>query len=237
MTPPQILYKYRSLNNAVRTHTLRAISHREIWFSSLREFNDPFEARASITMDGTEADWRSEFHCRPPDQSTLSRLIPELEDGVREDAEKIGMLCVSTRDDDILMWSHYAFNHRGVCFGFRTTGDSILRDAQPVEYSDEYPLIDYFRMTKEQRARRMLLTKAGRWQYEKEWRVLHTEGGPGLEVYPVGMLVRLILGCAIRLADRNEIIALASALPQPPSVHQAKRSTSAFALDMCTPGR
>lgn len=237
MTPPQILYKYRSLNDAGREHTLRTISHREIWFSSLKEFNDPFEARVSVSMDGTEEDWRSEFQCPRPDQGTLSRLLPNLQDGVREDAEKLGMFCLSNRDDDILMWSHYSSNHRGVCLGFRTTGDSILRDAQPVEYSDEYPLIDYFRMTKEQRARKMLLTKAGPWQYEQEWRVLRTEGEPGLEVYPAGMLVRIVLGCEIRPTDRDEIIALASGVTEPPSLYQAERSTSAFALEVCTLGR
>lgn len=190
MPPPEILWKYRSLEGDSRIHTLRAISHREIWFSSLREFNDPFEARVAVSIDGDDQAWQREFGCLRPDQALLTELVQKLEEGVRTDAEQLGIFSLSNRFDDILMWSHYSGSHRGVCFGFRTTGDSILYDARPIEYSDTYPEVNYFAMTAEQRAQKMLLTKASHWAYEEEWRVLRTGPTPGIEVYPPGMLVR-----------------------------------------------
>jgi hypothetical protein len=100
-----------------------------------------------------------EFRAPRPSDDKIRAMIPELEDGVREDAERLGMFCLSANPNDVLMWSHYASNHRGLCLGFRTTGDSILWDAQSVEYSREYPVVDYFRMTREQRVRAMLLRR------------------------------------------------------------------------------
>ena len=237
VTLPKILFKYRSLEPAARVHTLRTISHREIWFSSLANFNDPFEARASVSMNGSDEQWQRDFGCPRPDPRRLAGLVPDLEQGVRADGEKLGIFCLSERSDDILMWSHYSASHRGVCFGFRTSGDSILSDLQPVEYSDEYPRIKYFEMTAVQRVRKMLLTKAAHWSYENEWRVLRTEPPPGLASYPSGMLARIILGCQIRPKDREEIISLVSAVPEAPELYQARRSVSAFALESCDVGK
>ena len=106
MTPPEILYKYRSLDGPSRDWTIRTIACNEIWFSSLAEFNDPFECRVTITMTGDAKDWAREFPGTVmPGEPTIRKMIPELEEGVRKDAESIGMFCLSSRNDDILMWS------------------------------------------------------------------------------------------------------------------------------------
>lgn len=237
MPIPKILFKYRSLEpDGARACTLRTISHREIWFGSLADFNDPFEARVSVSMDGNDKDWRREFDCHRPDAGRLAAVVAELEEGVRSDAERLGVFCLSEKCDDIVMWSHYSACHRGVCFGFRTA-DSMFSDAQQVEYSDDYPQIKYFQMTATERVRKMLLTKASHWSYEREWRALRTGPPPGLEVYPVGSLAIVILGCQIRPSDREEIMALVARTPAAPEVYQARRSNSAFGLDVCDVAR
>ena len=91
MARPEILFKYRSLESEARVHTLRAISDREIRFSSLRDFNDPFEARVSILLNGDDEAWHREFHSQRPSNDKLHAMIPELERGVRDDAEKLGV--------------------------------------------------------------------------------------------------------------------------------------------------
>lgn len=232
VAPPNILYKYRSLDAGSREHTLRTITHAEVWFSSLSEFNDPFEARVSVLMDGDDDAWRREFGFPRPTDDTIRRLIPELEGGIREDANKLGMLCFSAKPNDILMWSHYAQCHRGLCLGFRTTGDSILWDAQPVEYSADYPVIDYFRMTIEQRVRAMLLRKARHWEYEQEWRAIRTGPKPGIAGYPTVMLTSVILGSEISRADREAVLQAVGALPVSPDLYEARRSGATYGLDL-----
>ena len=50
-----------------------------------------------------------------------------------ETSEKARITCFSKRNDSILMWSHYADSHRGVCIEFESD-DSIMRD---VRYTDK----------------------------------------------------------------------------------------------------
>ena len=75
------LYKYRSLDLSSRERTLRSISHREIWFASLSDFNDPFEGRVSVKIDGTDENWLREFACPRPDQNKLDHISRELDLG------------------------------------------------------------------------------------------------------------------------------------------------------------
>ncbi len=229
MKRPDILYKYSSLEPRSRDHALTAIRSGEVWFSSVSQFNDPFEARVRVSMDGDDGDWFREFGRHRPDTSSIERMIPEFEQGVRQDVEQVGLFCLAAKSDDILMWSHYADCHRGFCIGFRTTNDSILCDAQPVEYGNDYPVVDYFRMTREQRTRAMVLRKALHWQYEQEWRVVRV-GQPGLAKYPHGMLTSVILGCEITQTDREAVLEAVSVLPV--ELYQAQRHESDYALDL-----
>jgi hypothetical protein len=183
-------------------------------------------------MDGDDNAWRREFSVPPPTDDKIRELIVELEGGIREDADKLGMCCMSAKPNDILMWSHYAQSHRGLCLGFRTTDDSILWDAQPVEYSAEYPVVDYFRMTVEERVRAMLLRKASHWAYEEEWRAMRTGVKPGIAHYPTGMLASVILGSEISRTDRETVLQAAVALPSPPDLYEARRSGAVYAVDL-----
>lgn len=232
MAIPPVLYKYRSLEGVAREHTRRAIVEREVWFSSLTEFNDPFEERVSVQLEGSNETWQARLGVPKPDEAKLPAWCRELEHGVREDASQIGMFCLSEVCDDILMWSHYSDQHRGVCLGFLTAAPSIFSDAQPMSYSEEYASFNYLDSTKDERGRIMLLRKAGHWQYEREWRVFRTGVGPGLEHYEAGLLCCIILGCEIQPTDREAVLRWATTVQSPLSIRQAHRSASAFSLTL-----
>ena len=53
-----------------------------------------------------------------------------------------GVLCLSERPDDILLWSHYGNCHSGLCLEFDAAGypDTFPR-LRPVTYQEEYPII------------------------------------------------------------------------------------------------
>jgi Protein of unknown function (DUF2971) len=55
--------------------------------------------------------------------------------------ENTALLCITRSRDNLLMWAHYADQHRGVVFGFRPDieRDSFLAVAKPVQYSDKRP--------------------------------------------------------------------------------------------------
>ena len=54
--------------------------------------------------------------------------------------QSFGVLCLSKCPDDILLWSHYADSHRGLCLEFDVAGYSeVFPRLHAVKYADEYP--------------------------------------------------------------------------------------------------
>jgi Protein of unknown function (DUF2971) len=74
------------------------------------------------------------------------RMIAELTKATR-DALRVG--CFSERRDSILMWSHYADHHRGICIEYETRWLSIpeaIGLLHPVNYHPElFDVTEYFR--------------------------------------------------------------------------------------------
>jgi hypothetical protein len=231
MPLPELLYKYCSLDGEWRDRTRRIISERELWFGSIDDFNDPFESRVSFEMNAPEPVWRTAFGRSKPDQMQRDLICRKHEIGFRSDAARIGMLCLSGTPDDVLMWSHYAAKHRGICLGFRSSSP-IFRSAQRVRYSDSPPSLNYFSSTKEEHARALLLSKAVCWEYEDEWRVFNAIDGPSVQRYGLGSLAVVILGCEIRSDDRHFIFAWTLRTDPGIAIYQARRNRSSFELEL-----
>jgi len=55
--------------------------------------------------------------------------------------ERTAIFCVTRNRNNLLMWAHYAQQHRGVVLGFRPDieRDSFLAIAKPVQYTDTRP--------------------------------------------------------------------------------------------------
>src|SRR5262249_3461497 len=99
---------------------------------------------------------------------------------------KIGLCCLTEQCNNILMWSHYADNHKGYCVEFEATDHTLVFGrAQRVSYSDVYPEINFYNTPGDEKVRLTFLTKFTDWQYEREWRILNHDEGPGLQHYPV----------------------------------------------------
>jgi len=105
-----------------------------------------------------------------------------------------GVLCLTERADDLLMWSHYAASHRGFVLEFDAEhpffdrkefpGDP-LRCVRKVRYQDRRPpggrFDEKYWLRSPSRAVEdlltfmtglLLLTKSADWAYEREWRMI-----------------------------------------------------------------
>lgn len=95
-----------------------------------------------------------------------------------------GICCFSSEQDNPLLWSHYADQHRGICAGY-----SLERNPKPnllkVEYGGDREVrtssiakavIDNNLAHQEKLDRDILLRKALPWKYENEWRLLGNRG-------------------------------------------------------------
>lgn len=250
---PLTLCRYRSVSELARQRTQRVVETGLHYFASSRSFNDPFDCRPNFTLEGTEVAVRKylrglwarqaphlpelERHAeveailrdpsRDPRIPENNRLFAAAYDSMV--TAQVGVLCLSEVYDDILMWSHYADCHRGICLIYDTS-DDFFAHTQPVHYQQVRPRVNPITQTTEEMLKNAIFTKSSAWAYEKEWRILHHEQGVGERQSPPTALKAIVLGIALSSSDRRLVETWAMASSAPPAVFQARLSPSEFSV-------
>lgn len=243
---PEIVYKYRNWTDKFHQEVLR---ENNLFMASPDYFNDPFDCRISINyrlLDSPEKikKYAISFVNRNKDfllrknvnlQDAVERMIIDYSKNIEQiqaNYENIlfakqnlhyGVLSLSKRWDSILMWSHYAQNHRGYCVGF---WEEKLRESRkfgkggPITYNPEndYPVINPL---KENEQDQMIdkfketHTKAFDWKYEEEYRVnklflpdVPTDYDRTIKI-PDDFFAEITIGLMTPKEHREEIIELA----------------------------
>lgn len=237
----QTLYKYCSTSTETQlSRTLDTLSGRA-YFPTPSKFNDPFELSAKVNISTSPLLDQLSTREKEEVQRIFRLRTPE---AVSEEWRgKIGILCLTEDPLNILMWSHYAHNHTGICIGFDTES-SPFNSAKQVTYNGERPQAE-FNSDPESLINRVLLTKSQHWKYEREWRVLkrtieadelsfyyetfknnperldeiaetiEQHGGPGAYRFAEHAIRSIFLGARITSENKSSIIQLAStAAPQ-----------------------
>lgn len=154
------------------------------YFSSPNNFNDPFELSAVLfPPSDEEIDHVAKQHNHNYKKLSKSKR-QKLRRKVRLDLAKsenvvsteewlkdIGVLCLTEKPTNKLMWAHYADCHKGVCFGF-DSGASIFKNFEKVSYAMVRPNIHYSARSNisDGDLKNVLFTKSCDWSYEEEWR-------------------------------------------------------------------
>ena len=174
-------------------------------------------------------------------------------------SDLFGIFCLSEVCNDILMWSHYADGHKGVCIGFKVKkllAEPLKDNIKKVIYSSERVSIPHgvSQEEGEKAVDKLVRTKSTHWLYEKEWRFscllkensLEKKDGnnnKGAIFYPFengeDAIAEVILGCeictcrkAIIIKRIQEINAKRSNNNEPVKLVQAKVHDSEFKLDL-----
>ncbi len=203
---PQKVYKYVDLTTAYARESLK---EDYLWFSDPATFNDPFDCKtwfAYHMLADDEVLCRNyyEFHVakdypllsHDKQQMLISHNVQNMlsnksnveffEDMDRQALDfrlnglkEFGVLCTCMINDNILLWSHYANKHKGICLGLKT--DKLLEKyfengemgAGEVHYG-EFPLITPVHTENQEVIldlfKPMILSKAPFWNYELEYR-------------------------------------------------------------------
>jgi Protein of unknown function (DUF2971) len=82
------------------------------------------------------------------------------------------ILCLSEIWNNILMWSHYADQHRGYCLGFATESFTDIDLFGAVRYQKDYPIISPLDVESIQAVLLRTLCKSKDWSYEREYRIV-----------------------------------------------------------------
>jgi len=83
---------------------------------------------------------------------------------------------LSEVDYNILMWAHYADNHKGICIEFSTNNpNSIFHTIKQVQYSENIPIVHRNNRSDKELVDEIFLNKTRDWDYEKEWRIISSK--------------------------------------------------------------
>ncbi len=231
----KILYKYCRYNEKDEdgiNRTLKILQEKQIWYSSLSKFNDPFEGIIDINekfssyfLIGKAVDHYlkeghnietviKEIKTEFLDEDKMKKKILSARDIFNDENNKFGVLSLSEDPMSILMWTHYANGHSGLCIGFERKEDMPLGKDEvclPVTYSDIFPEPTINDLLKEDGTATNLSirTKASEWRYEREWRLMHTQAG----LYEIpGPIKEIILGCRWEESKTDEVLMAAKYL-------------------------
>jgi hypothetical protein len=231
---PRFIYKFRAALPDSNRSMQDILWHSKLWLSSPADFNDPFDTAAKLIVDSTPAERRKRFDemlerqgvTWTKRQKEVPRLVTKpladleklAQEKSQENAERTGICSFAGDPLNILMWSHYASQHRGVCLQFDVARDSVgsFMIALPVSYSEDYPVINWVTEF-DKGAEKSLLRKHLGWSYERERRIIVLERARQPYSFQPEALTGIIIGCR---ADEGPIFKLveervARKLPKP----------------------
>lgn len=216
---PKYLYKYYSES----TLNLDAIKKHEMWYSAPCNFNDAFDCDISINE-------KALFECFLKEASQERRIrqgssgwknlqgvvhkqIHNLQEEFEETKRTTGISCLSESDSSLLMWAHYANNHKEMCVEYELLkiSDQLKFTPVPVIYTNDRVTLSSLESENLDRDTMKIFvesitTKSSEWNYEKEWRIIRDEAACGTRWNKAdkGALLEMIRPTSITLGCRAE---------------------------------
>lgn len=176
----RLLYKYQSLDGA-RINWLERMLSGWVYYASPLSFNDPFEISPTFLapdekavakfLDKQELGISKSLRARVIKDS-LSKLRSVHVAAVEADwVGELGVLCLTNDHKNLLMWSHYAGSHSGICIGFDASFYP-LSTAKAIRYTSERPQVPLVEgpVVNDAIIESIFLSKSPHWKYEAEWR-------------------------------------------------------------------
>lgn len=264
------LYRYISLNSTDKIERFfKLLNENKLYFSSPILFNDPYDSKVNFA-DCSEQDIidliQMNYKKRHPSATNedcqsfvkyAKESKPEVFDSMKLQAlersiidcnlDSNGIVCLSENNDDILMWSHYADGHKGICLVFDK--EIIINDKRfifdKVNYPEDNLLIsckrfyEIYLQNPYNIYELLFLTKSLHWKYEKEWRILvsakyienNTEDETDKRFFICNnMLTGIIFGWKLSPAFKQTITKLVQ--NKPIQLYRAKRNENSYAIDI-----
>lgn len=197
-TAPARLFKYVG----TAPHHFAILENLEIRFTQPSSLNDPRDCRPNVIQPEDIPSTVDQIFARniarypkplTPDQITraketylrsyvdnLAQRIEESATILRRNLERIGVLSLAAVADDVVMWAHYAENHRGFVIEFNTGHAPLTQRSGEVGWQGRPVPVAYRESRVQVRCDsanlevpdEVVLFKTSAWQYEREWRVV-----------------------------------------------------------------
>lgn len=165
-------------------------------------------------------------------KQALEILQPEIND--------LGLLSLSTLNDDILMWSHYADKHKRFCLQFNKAKLESWQGCRPIDYEDRFLSFREFNKAfpedNEKLGHLLLLRKSRHWKYESEWRMIvkpkEDNSKSRYYKFPEELLTGVIFGCQMTEDKKKIIRDFLKNRKSYVQLYEAKKKENEFALEI-----
>lgn len=261
MDDPSIIYKFRTWNNLFHQNVLR---QNQLFYASPADINDPFDFKINIDFSLLDSGIKREKYVDHLIAQTLNTLIQrginpaqkrdellwrllydrdKMQDEYNQTENewsnnRLGVISFSLKWNSILLWSHYAENHKGFCIGFnkqKIEDSGLFGSTGPVNYLNVFPSLDPLGTDPTFEIVTKSHSKAFEWNYEKEYRLtqIWPETNPTINERTINVpndyFEEIILGLNISKDHEKEIIEIAR--EKKFKIFKSVRRRNAFALD------
>ena len=166
-----MLYKYRGVSGL--KYFLEIFVNNKLYAGPYTELNDPMEGLYKYRESVLSGDQLS---------------------AIKGEKEKVGILSLSKRSDNQLMWSHYAEGHKGVAIGVRIKDKNC--ETREIEYTGLSSIGSRPTDGPYETALNILSRKLDIWEYEEEVRVF-TRGKSTVNIE----IIEVVFGCKMTKKD------------------------------------
>ncbi len=218
----------------------KTLGENVVYCSRPSDFNDPWDCKPFYNLEILADDQERERHaewlvslCRSrtgmseqdiatmrealrTDETKARTIIRQITDSMVEAiTERYRVYCLGPDLGNLLMWSHYADSHQGICLEFNLRND-VMCGALKCEYQPEFPVLklwdnDYHSNLLP------LLSKADVWREEKEYRIVAQERknavgadtlmtDDGFLKLPDGAIASVVVGCQAVYATVEAVV-------------------------------
>lgn len=201
----KLFFKYQRIDG-VKGHTNENLIGTKLFFNYASKLNDPFDSKFNFIMEGTKEQWidhlkQYDIDTSGTEQILNSNLVSRKNNIYVMEPSNPGYLqaykgyhgldfteqhegricCFSENCSDILMWSHYADHHCGIClrFKFKKKGEDYFLNLDSedfqlyrINYDYDLPPVHNILDDNPEWLTPFLLRKYKKWEYEKEYRLI-----------------------------------------------------------------
>lgn len=171
-----LLYKYRSFKNW--NYILDIVLNNRLYATTFDKMNDPMEGLFSYTA----------FYFQQG-----------IVDSIKNAKMKIKICSLSKTYKEVLLWSHYADSHKGICIELEVLENENVR-SDGVRYVTSIPHI-FLPPIDEPKVQDILFCKSSHWEYEQEYRCLLTDNNK--DSYIPIKISRIFVGCKAKSSDKK----------------------------------
>lgn len=231
------VYKYIDFDGG-----MKMIKNGTLKFSKTEDFNDPYDLHEGLidvqkSLEHFSRSIPPEYRFLWP-YISLSDKVAYFEGVLKKQKESFRLSCFSEKKDDILMFSHYADSHKGLCVGFEIRINQIPEKRMiilPVKYVDDFEPVayEYDNIDQNHVLLNYLSCKSTCWGYEKEVRLV----GQGLknsfiEFCEFANITEVYAGLAMGSEEKDELETLLKTVSKEIKMYSYKRSQNKFSLEL-----